>query len=151
MVGSLDGGRARPRFHAQITQTTRTTQDPSTANSGRTASGGSRATAARAAEPPLRLTRRGRAVLIAFTASALLVLFWLTAGPGAQAGDDDGGPGHGKAPATVVVGPGETLWEIAERHDPDRDPRITVQRIADLNGLPDSAVHPGQQLRLPSK
>ena len=35
------------------------------------------------AEAPLRLTRRGRGVLIAFAAGALLVAFWLTAGPGA--------------------------------------------------------------------
>ena len=128
MAGSLDGGRARTQFGSATT----------------------RARPAVRAEPPLRLTRRGRTVLIGFIASTLLVLFWLTSGPGAQAGDDDGGPRTGKPPATVVVGPGETLWEIAERHDPDGDPRITIRRIADLNGLADSVVQPGQRLRLPA-
>jgi LysM repeat protein len=79
----------------------------------------------------------------------LLVVFWLTAGPGARAGDRDDTPADGRAPHTVVVGPGETLWDIAQRNDPDGDPRITVQRIADLNGLSDSIVQPGQQLRVP--
>jgi nucleoid-associated protein YgaU len=102
------------------------------------------------AEPPLRLTRRGRGVLIAFTASVLLVLFWLTAGPGALAGGQgDAQPADGRPPRTVVVGPGETLWDIAHRNDPDGDPRVTVHRISDLNGLSGPIVHPGQELRVP--
>ncbi|MFC5748165.1 LysM peptidoglycan-binding domain-containing protein [Actinomadura rugatobispora] len=77
--------------------------------------------------------------------------FWLTAGPGAQAGGRGGEAPPGAPPETVVVGPGETLWDIAVRDDPEGDPRITVRRIADLNGLPDSIVQPGQQLRMPAR
>jgi LysM repeat protein len=51
----------------------------------------------------------------------------------------------------VVVGPGETLWDIAVRDDPEGDPRVTVRRIADLNGLSDSVVQPGQRLRMPAR
>jgi LysM repeat protein len=51
----------------------------------------------------------------------------------------------------AVVQPGDTLWVIARRAVPDADPRITVQRIVDLNGLTGTAVVPGQQLALPSR
>jgi LysM repeat protein len=50
---------------------------------------------------------------------------------------------------TVVVQPGDTLWAIATRSSPGADPRQTVQRIVDLNGLRGTSVVPGQQLRLP--
>ncbi|GAA3926822.1 hypothetical protein GCM10023085_05210 [Actinomadura viridis] len=107
------------------------------------------------AAPPLRLTRRGRAVVVSFIAGLLLVLLWLTAGLGASAGDKEDATPPAATPAarvkTVVVEPGETLWEIATRDDPDGDPRITVQRIADLNGLSDSIVQPGQRLRMPAR
>ncbi|GAA2413553.1 hypothetical protein GCM10010191_24170 [Actinomadura vinacea] len=108
----------------------------------------------KATEPPLRLTRRGRAVLIGFIAAVLLVLFWLTAALGANAGGAGGGaPPEGASGRgeTVVVEPGETLWDIARRDDPEGDPRVTVRRIADLNGLSDAIVQPGQHLRMPAR
>lgn len=103
---------------------------------------------------PVRLTRRGRAVLVGFAATVTLVGLWLTVGPGAFAGDGTGGGGSGGAPGpvrTVVVGPGDTLWGIASAADPGADPRGVVQRIIDLNGLGgEPAVRPGQELRLPA-
>ncbi|WP_433335623.1 LysM peptidoglycan-binding domain-containing protein [Spirillospora sp. CA-294931] len=108
-----------------------------------------------APEPGLRLTRRGRAVLTGLIATILLILFWLTAGSGASAGGENAErekPGQKGRFATTIVEPRETLWEIAERNDPKADPRITVQRIRDLNGLGStSIVQPGQHLRLPAK
>ncbi|MEU8307234.1 LysM domain-containing protein [Actinomadura sp. NPDC048955] len=101
--------------------------------------------------PPIRLTRRGRAVLVAFAATVTLILLWLNVGPGAFAGSGAGHGGPSRPAATVVVEPGETLWDIASAADPGSDPRIVVQRIIDLNGLAgDPTVHPGQELRLPS-
>ncbi|WP_033333508.1 LysM peptidoglycan-binding domain-containing protein [Actinomadura welshii] len=99
---------------------------------------------------PIRLTRRGRAVVIGFAATVTLVLLWLTVGPGAFAGSRE--DRETKHPArTVTVEPGETLWDIASAADPDTDPRLVVQRIIDLNGLAgDPTVHPGQELRLPT-
>lgn len=99
---------------------------------------------------PIRLTRRGRAVLVGLAATVTLVALWLTVGPGAFAGD--GGHGGPPGPArTVVVGPGDTLWGIAAAADPGTDPRRTVQRIMDLNGLGgDPVVRPGQEIRLPA-
>ncbi|WP_169807890.1 LysM peptidoglycan-binding domain-containing protein [Actinomadura hibisca] len=50
-----------------------------------------------------------------------------------------------------MVEPGQTLWEIAVRASGDGDPRLTVQRIIDLNGLSGPVVQPGQRLRLPAR
>lgn len=44
---------------------------------------------------PIRLTRRGRAVVIGFAATVTLVLLWLTVGPGAFAA-----PGKTAKPST---------------------------------------------------
>ena len=52
------------------------------------------------------------------------------------------------APARVVVAPGETLWSIAERVAPDRDPRPVVAGIQRLNDLSTPDVHAGQTLLL---
>jgi hypothetical protein len=99
---------------------------------------------------PIRLTRRGRAVLIILAAAVTLVSLWLTVGTGALAGGRES-----RAPSTrgeiVVVEPGETLWDIATDTDPGNDPRLVVQRILDLNGMGgDPTVRPGQELRLPA-
>jgi hypothetical protein len=100
----------------------------------------------------VRLTRRGRIVLIVLAVAILLAGFWLTAGRGAFAGARGGGSGvAGQGLETVTVGRHDTLWEIASRHRPDADPRLTVHRIIDLNGLPGSIVQPGQRLRLPAR
>jgi hypothetical protein len=49
----------------------------------------------------------------------------------------------------VVVEPGQTLWQIAVAAAPDVDPRVTIMRIQDLNGLSDAAVAAGQRIALP--
>jgi hypothetical protein len=51
----------------------------------------------------------------------------------------------------VVVGQHDTLWGIAVRSRPDVDPRITVQRMIDLNALPGAIVNPGQRVYIPSR
>ncbi|MQY08378.1 LysM peptidoglycan-binding domain-containing protein [Actinomadura macrotermitis] len=118
-----------------------------------------RPAAARPAPPArepagLRLTRRGRVVLISFAAGVLLLILWLAAGHWAQARSGGARPVNDQAPGgpkvySVVVEPGETLWEIAVRADPHADPRVTVRRITDLNGLSGSIIQPGQRLRVP--
>ena len=100
---------------------------------------------------PIRLTRRGRAVLVGLAATVALVALWLTVGPGALAGSGDGRGGPSRPARTVVVEPGETLWGIASAAEPGADPRRTVRRIMDLNGLGgDPTVRPGQEVRLPA-
>ncbi|WP_131738073.1 LysM peptidoglycan-binding domain-containing protein [Actinomadura roseirufa] len=107
----------------------------------------------RTGHAPPRLTRRGRAVLISFAAALTLMALWLSGGPGALAGGRDGGrEGVPDRRRTVVVGPGDTLWEIASAATPGSDPRRAVQRIIDLNGLGgDPVVRPGQELIVPSR
>jgi hypothetical protein len=94
----------------------------------------------------LRLTRRGRLV----TAAATLVIAALTlVGVASRAGSlVETAPVPASAPAQVVVAPGETLWSIAERVAPDRDPRTVVAGIRHLNDLPTADVHAGQTLIL---
>ena len=95
----------------------------------------------------VRLTRRGRLLL---TGLAMLVLVaaavLLSGGLPATAGTV-GGPAA--TAQGVTVAPGETLWQIAERTAPGADPRETVQRILDLNGLQTAEVQSGTALLLP--
>lgn len=59
---------------------------------------------------------------------------------------------HAASPAShevVVVQPGDTLWSIAARHLPSRDPYGMIGEIQRLNGLADLTIYPGQELVLP--
>jgi LysM repeat protein len=47
----------------------------------------------------------------------------------------------------VTVRPGDTLWSIASRIAPQRDPRLTVAALEQLNHLDTPAVQAGQVLR----
>jgi hypothetical protein len=100
--------------------------------------------AVRHAEPPLRLTRRGRVVvlvlLVLLTSLASAVLFTSAS----RADNQPAGP----AP-TVVVQRGDTLWDIAARAMPRRDGQAAVAELRRLNGLGDYGVHPGDVLILP--
>ena len=53
------------------------------------------------------------------------------------------------APASVLVQPGQTLWDLAERYAPaDSDPRVYVDELASLNGVSD-VLQAGDRLKLP--
>lgn len=99
---------------------------------------------------PIRLTRRGRVVVVCTVALSILAGLWLGARRGAGAASDGGERVTG-IQESVVVGPHDTLWGIAVRTRPGVDPRITVQRMIDLNALPGSIVNPGQKVFLPSR
>ena len=95
--------------------------------------------------PPLRLTRRGRIVVLGFFivmasfASAILLTT-------ASRAEDRWA--SGPAP-TVVVQPHDTLWSIATRTAPRRDPYAAIAEIRRINDLQGYVVHPGQTLELP--
>jgi LysM repeat protein len=55
----------------------------------------------------------------------------------------------GSAP-TAEVRPGDTLWSIAVRYVPGRDPVTAVEEIRRLNGLTDYTIHAGQHVILPA-
>jgi hypothetical protein len=94
------------------------------------------------AKAPVRLTRRGY-VVVALLAAALTTGLLLLAHASA--------PSSHPAPAgdgvAVTVRPGDTLWSIASRIAPQRDPRLTVSALEQLNHLDTPAVLPGQVLR----
>jgi nucleoid-associated protein YgaU len=91
---------------------------------------------------PLRLTRRGVSVLalaVAVLSAGLLLSAWLSA-PSASVG-------RPPQPATVVVHDGDTLWSIASRIAPDRDPRAAVADLQRRNHLVGVDLVAGQVLR----
>jgi LysM domain len=99
---------------------------------------------------PVRLTRRGRIVVVCLVALVILVGLWVGARHGARA-TSGGGEGFVGVRESVVVGPHDTLWDIAVRARPGVDPRITVQRMIDLNALSGAVVNPGQRVYIPSR
>jgi LysM repeat protein len=54
----------------------------------------------------------------------------------------------GPAPTTVVQ-PQDTLWSVASRSLPERDPYSAIAEIRRINDLDGYIVHPGQTLELP--
>lgn len=55
-----------------------------------------------------------------------------------------------EADATYVVRQGDTLWSIAARVAPERDPRSLVDAIAAVNDVSAGALVPGQTLSIPA-
>ncbi len=139
--------RTRPSGSPSAVEPVRT--GPVWAQPGRSRPVGIRPVGARVVRPAsghLRLTRRGRLVTAAAT---LLIAGLALVGVVSRAGVlHETGPLPASAPAQVVVAPGETLWSIAHRIAPDRDPRTVVAGIQHLNGLPTSDVRTGQTLLL---
>jgi LysM repeat protein len=98
----------------------------------------------RRVEPPLRLTRRGRAVvlvLLALVASLASAVLFTTASRA------DNQPAT--APPTLTVRSGDTLWDIAARVRPGRDGQAAVAEIRRINHLDGYGLTPGQVLILP--
>jgi LysM domain len=93
----------------------------------------------------VRLTRRGRLVLL-----ALLLALTGVAGVLVAASTGEAAAPAGPAP-TVVVQPGDTLWSIAARYAPGPDPFGTIEQIRQLNGLDGYTVHAGETLVLPPR
>ncbi|MBP2391658.1 LysM peptidoglycan-binding domain-containing protein [Aeromicrobium fastidiosum] len=96
--------------------------------------------------PAVRLTRRGKAVVLAFAILAIGVLA-IVLGPSSTATDLPGTP---QETTTVQVLPGHTLWQIAAEANPDGDIRATVDDIIELNSLPNaSALQMGSEIAVP--
>ncbi|MGN6605753.1 MAG: LysM peptidoglycan-binding domain-containing protein [Jatrophihabitans sp.] len=92
-----------------------------------------------------RLTRRG--VRVATLAVAVLCLALIAL---ARHDAPAASPSHAvPAGSVVTVGPDDSLWTIATRVAPDRDPRAEVADLQAANHLRDDVVRAGQQLRVP--
>ena len=95
--------------------------------------------------PTYRLTRRGRLVVLAFALLAVLAIGIVLAS-GAVGTQEAGTP---EPTETVMVGTGDTLWDIAADAAGDGEVRDMVERIKRLNALDSGMVTAGQQLRVP--
>jgi LysM domain-containing protein len=99
--------------------------------------------ASRAGRPrPVRLTRRGRAVVVLFLLGLMVGVAVLLASA-SQASTP------GRPAATVVVHEGDTLWSIAAAAEPGVRPDVAMDRIRRLNHMADNTVYVGEQLTLP--
>jgi hypothetical protein len=92
----------------------------------------------------MRLTGRGRAVARVL-ATVLVVALFLLVAPGLARGD---GPDRPAQRITYVVEPGDTLWSIARRVAPGRDPRPVVDGLIRANDLR-AGLQAGQELSVP--
>jgi nucleoid-associated protein YgaU len=95
---------------------------------------------------PARVTRRGRLVVLALLFGLILGVVVLAMAPATATNDR----GDHLVAERVTVQPGDTLWAIAERARPDADPRATIARIKDMNGLTSGAARAGQVLLVPA-
>jgi len=82
--------------------------------------------------------------------AAILTPVLLVAATGAQAAN------HGAAASAVRAGmravkvrPGDSLWSIALRAEPNADPRVVSQEIIQFNALSGSVLVPGETLWVP--
>lgn len=97
-------------------------------------------------EAPLRLTRRGRMVIVVACLGLLFGAF-VAFGPSVIATDE-----AGQAPATVTVHPGDTLWDIAGRVESDGDVRNVVDDILEMNNIDDAGeLRIGSELAVPGE
>ena len=93
----------------------------------------------------MRLTRRGRLVVFVLALGLVLGLGMLWAA-GSVATEKPGTP---EPTRVVMVGAGETLWDIAADVADDGDIRAMVDHIERLNALESGMVRAGQRLRVP--
>jgi LysM repeat protein len=91
----------------------------------------------------LRLTRRGRFVVLGVLIALVAFVVVLVSQPG-QAADTTPMP-------TKVVRPGDTLWSIAGEVAPGRNRAATVEEIRHLNHLSGYDLQIGQKLTVPKR
>lgn len=107
------------------------------------------AAAGRSVSTRLRLTARGRRVLVTLAAAPVLgaIAFSLLAGGSAIASGESADP---VAFETVTVLPGDTLWSIAADAAPGVDPREVIDDIKSLNNLSSGMIQVGASIAIPT-
>ncbi len=93
----------------------------------------------------VRLTRRGRLVVFALALLVVLAVGFVLAS-GSVATDEPGTP---EPTRVVLVGSGDTLWDIAAGLADDGDVRSMIARIEKLNALDSGMLVAGQRLVVP--
>jgi hypothetical protein len=102
-----------------------------------------------AANPPLRLTRRGRLVVAVAAALVLAALSLVIAGAAQATNHPVSARAAQQNFTQVTVHPGQSLWSVAESADPGADTRVVIQQIIELNSLTGNTVFAGQRLWVP--
>jgi len=95
----------------------------------------------------LRMTRRGRAVLLSVVATPLVAAALVL---GINAGGATATSSSTPLSTITVVG-GETLWGVARQIAPNSDPRDVVADIMSVNRLSSADIHPGERLSVPAQ
>ncbi len=98
-------------------------------------------------QPSYRLTRRGRLAVLTVALLAVLA-FGVVLASGAVGTQESGTP---TPTETIMVGTGDTLWDIAAEAADGGDTRTMVERIKSLNALETGMVTAGQRLRVPTE
>lgn len=98
----------------------------------------------------LRLTARGRGVLLALASVPLAIGIGIAAisGGSAVASGADMAP---VSVETLTIMPGDTLWSIATEIAPGADPRDVIGEISRMNLLRGGALQIGQKLAIPAQ
>jgi LysM repeat protein len=98
---------------------------------------------------PIKLTRRGRLVLSTLSFATMLAISLVSLFGIATASAKASNEATNSTTTQIVVAPGETLWTIAARVNPEIDPRAVIDQIMDLNVINGSNVYAGQVLLVP--
>lgn len=98
---------------------------------------------------PLRLTRRGKFVLIGMPIFVLslgvLMLIGIFFSPAKASADVP----LGVDALNVTVIEGDTLWGLAREFAPEIEPREAIRQIAELNNLQGNFLYAGTELYIP--
>lgn len=100
---------------------------------------------------PAAVYRRRRAVVAAVVIlTAVAMGMAVASATGALVGQAPP-PAGAAEPVTIVVGPGDTVWDLAAPHAPaGADAMAYVVEVAAFNDVDPRAVRPGTVLRLPA-
>lgn len=98
-----------------------------------------------AGRTPRAVRLRGRLMIFA---ASILTIIGIVIASGQLAGASDLEPA-GSATEMVTVQAGDSLWSLATHAASTGDPRDTVERIRELNGIEGSVIVPGDRLVVP--
>ena len=94
---------------------------------------------------PVRLTRRGRVLVVLLLLGTILAVLTVFGSHSAATGE----AGLPVKTQTVEVGQGDTLWSIASDVAQPGEVREMVHQIEELNALSGSALTVGQEIAVP--
>jgi hypothetical protein len=94
---------------------------------------------------PVRLTRRGRLVVLALFVALCFGVFSMFGGQSAATGES----GEPVQTRTVMIERGDTLWGIAQGIAEPGEVRQMIYQIQELNALSGASLQQGQEIVVP--